>query len=148
MQWSQVDLARGLAVLNEHKTAKKTGRPRLIQLPEAAVRLLRRIRARVVSHVHVFTAWTGRPWVRNGFGQSFRRLRAKAGLPPDAVPYGCRHAFATNAALGDQSSLTIAQLLGHQGTRMAERYCHLAGETAHLAAAAEQAARRGRRGPA
>ena len=40
LRWRHIDLARGVAVLLEHKTAKKTGKPRIIPLSPVVVKLL------------------------------------------------------------------------------------------------------------
>jgi site-specific recombinase XerD len=46
--------------------------------------------------------------------------------------YGCRHSFATRMLLAGVEIKTVATLLGHTTTRMAEHYAHIAGETKHL----------------
>lgn len=45
LRWTDLDLDRGVAVLKEHKTAKKTGKPRIIPLPKMIVKLLRWMQA-------------------------------------------------------------------------------------------------------
>lgn len=44
LRWDQVDLGRGVAVLQEHKTARRTGRPRIIGLHPIVVRMLQWMR--------------------------------------------------------------------------------------------------------
>jgi integrase len=46
LRWEDVDLARGIAILPEHKSARKTGKPRVIVFPPPAVKLLLWLKAR------------------------------------------------------------------------------------------------------
>lgn len=40
LRWDDVDLAKGVAILQKHKTARKTGKPRIIPLPPVVIKLL------------------------------------------------------------------------------------------------------------
>src|SRR5205823_4560702 len=46
LRWSNIDFERSVAILQEHKTAKKTGAARMLVLPPVIVRLLKWIRER------------------------------------------------------------------------------------------------------
>src|SRR5580700_7245960 len=70
------DLAAGIWVLAKHKTAKKTGTPRVIYLPPEAVELTREL---VAKHPEgpLFLNSRGQPWTRNAIRIRFRNLRQK-----------------------------------------------------------------------
>ena len=70
MRWVDVHIEKGAVVLQEHKTARKTGRPRVIPLVPTVIKLLlwmqsvRESRS-MCEQNHVFT---------NGRGNRFSRL--------------------------------------------------------------------------
>ena len=124
-------------VLSEHKTAKKTGKPRVI-VPTAAVRqLVEGLRGN--GHSHVFLNTRGEPWTLSALTQQVVRLRRSLGLGDDLCLYLARHGYATRALVNGVDPLTVAELMGHTSLEMINSvYAHLAGEGAHLAAAAER----------
>ena len=64
------------------------------------------------------------------------RGRRRAGIDEEVKLYGVRHAFGTKAIVnGGLDIKTVAELMGHTTTRMTEHYLHVAGQSAHLAAA-------------
>lgn len=65
---------------------------------------------------------------------AWRRLRAKAGLGPEVIPYTLRHTVATHLHTAGVPMEQIAAFLGHStGRRTTERYVHFRPE--HLGAA-------------
>jgi integrase len=81
----------------------------------------------------------GRPWTRNAMALRFRRLRARRGLGPEATAEAFRHGYAIDALERGVPIATVAELLGHRGTRMLEAYySHLHERRDHLRAAADQ----------
>jgi integrase len=140
--WSHIDLGRRVITFTQHKTSttRKDKAPRCIPLVEEAVRLLKQIKARQ-DHPHfVFVSKGRKPWSRNGLQQNVRRLREEIGLPDDVVVYGIRHDFGTRGVLRGVDIKTLAELMGHTSTRMAEHYVHLAGRDQHLADAMRRVA--------
>lgn len=133
MTWKDVDLDRGCVVLRSHKTARKTGKPRVIVLPPVLLRLLGWLWARgPFAARHVFVNKAGTPWNRSNLSLRLQRLRRAAGLPADCKLYGLRHKFATDGVKKGLNLKTLATLLGHTTTAMTEHYTHIAGDTAHL----------------
>jgi integrase len=131
----QGDLHAGRAwiVQADHKTGKKTGKPRVIALPPDAISLLLSIKRALgvlpgFEPEFVFLNSRKRRWQRNTICMRWRTIRAKLGLPRDCKLYGCRHAFATQAILNGVEVQELAELLGHSGTQMTQHYLHLAGE--------------------
>jgi integrase len=90
----------------------------------------------------VFVNSKGRPWTKSALTQYLLRLRRRLGLPEDLKLHGCRHTFATGAILNGVDVATLGQLLGHRSLRSTEVYLHMAGQNAHLAAAADRACAR------
>jgi integrase len=139
LTWDQVREDRW--VLSEHKTVGKTGKPRVIYLTPLMQRLMRILR-RHATNKYVFINCHGRPWTTNAVRLQMKRLRDKLGLRANVCVYEIRHAFGTYGVLHGVDIATLAELMGHRDTTMVSRvYAHLAGQTAHLAAAVAKAAR-------
>ena len=74
----------------------------------------------------------------SGLPKFLARTVKAAGLPPDVTAHVLRHSFASVAADGGASELTIAALLGHKSGSVTSRYVHAA--DAVLLAAADRVA--------
>ena len=121
--------------LPEHKTAKKTGRSRVIFLPKELVELMSRLR-REGRTGHVFLNTEGNPWTMDALRQQIARIRRKLGLAKDLSAYLCRHGFGTRAILSGVDGQTLAELMGHSSQEMISQvYVHLADQHQHLKAA-------------
>jgi len=145
LTWDQVLEDRW--VISKHKTAYKTGKPRVIYLIPALRRLMtvlkQRAAASAISDPHVFLNSLHRPWSSNAIRHRIERLKRKLGLAEDLCCYMARHAFGTSAVLNGVDVVTVAQLMGHKSLEMIQRvYVHLAGEHEHLNQAIERATRR------
>ena len=139
LTWDQVREDRW--ILPEHKTVGKTGKPRVIYLTPVMQRLMCILRRKSASK-YVFVNCHGQPWTTNAVRLQMKRLRDKLGLRDNVCAYELRHAFGTYGVLNGVDIATLAELMGHRDTTMVSRvYAHLAGQTAHLAAAVEKAAR-------
>jgi integrase len=134
------DLEAGVWVLKDHKTAEKTGRPRVVYLTATMVELSRRLMA-AWPEGPLFRTYQGkRPWKRNAIRCRFRRLREKL---PDLGPvtsYLYRHAFTTDALVKGVGVAQVAELLGHTSTDMVMRhYAKLGAHVEHMRDAATKA---------
>ena len=145
LKWEHVDLTARAIRLQEHKTARKTGRDRVVPLTRPVVRLLARRRLERPDDAHVFTNAYGSPWTRCSLSLRLQRARKRTGLPADAKIYGLRHRFGTDAIVAGVDIKTLAVLMGHTSTKMTEHYLHLASHPGYLADAMERATK-GRRG--
>lgn len=138
---ANVDLEQGIWVLPQHKTARKTGKPRVIILTPPLVELSRELIRRYPAGP-LFRNLDGKPWTRNAIRCRFRRVRVKLGLGPNLVAYTYRHTFATDALVGGAGIADVCELLGHTNTEMVMRhYQHLREKREHLRQAAGKAAR-------
>lgn len=144
-KWSDVSfdsIESAWVILQQHKTRKKTGKPRIIAAVGPAARLLLWLqrRRRYEGCEHVFYNNRGRPWIRASLHYQIDQMRERAGLPREVVPYMLRHRYATNAlADHDVEIKAVSQLLGHSSVRTTEIYLHVEGRKDFLAEAARRA---------
>jgi integrase len=138
---ADVDFAAGVWVLRQHKTARKTGKPRVIILTPAMVELTARLAAKHPEGP-LFRNEDGNPWTRNAIRCRFRRIRTKLGLGSNLVAYLYRHTFTTDALEHGAGIADVCELLGHTTTDMVMRhYQHLREKREHLRQAAIKATR-------
>ena len=136
---SNVDLALGIWVLPNHKTAKKTGKPRVIYLSPDMADLTRRQIEQYPNGL-LFPNTRGKAFTRNAWRCRFRRLREKLPILKGVVCYSLRHTYATDALVKGVGVAQLAELMGHTSTEMVSRvYGHLAANVAHLREAAAKA---------
>lgn len=130
LTWDQVREDRW--VIDNHKTAHKTKKARIIYLPPPIQRLMRYLRERSECE-HVFVNTRGKPWTSNAIRLQMQRIKQKYGLSSDVCTYLLRHSFGTNAVLNGLNSSVVAELMGHTSTEMVDRvYVHLADQVSHL----------------
>jgi integrase len=143
LTWEQIDFEAGIIVQTQHKTARKTGKPRIIGLDPATMRFLANLyRQRPEGTDHVFLNRCGRPWKRSTLCSHMSELCNRLGLPEDLTPYTMRHARATEAIISGMGERQLADHLGHSNTRMIQRYSHAASKAEYLRDIARQAVRR------
>jgi integrase len=99
-------------LLRRHKTAKKTGRPRVVYLCPEAVELTREQMARHAEGP-LFVNSRGQPWTRNAVRIRFRNLRRKHPALTGVIAYTYRSSFATDALEARVPEASVAALLGH-----------------------------------
>jgi integrase len=140
LQWSNIKLEGNVIVLESHKTMYKTGTARRVPMNNVMFKLLVKLRRMATaSQTHVFLNTQGRPWSSRGLVKAMQLVRDRAGLDPSVRLHGGRHYFCTRAILNKIDIATLAEIIGHKNISMTQRYVHLAGATAHLNAAMEQA---------
>jgi site-specific recombinase XerD len=126
LQIDQIDWDKGehgLIVIQNHKTARKTGRPRIIPIGWKFAALLRMVIGERTSGA-VFLSQAGRPWSPAHLSGMHRRLRDAAGLDRQLVLYSRRHGFATNLIKNGVDINTVCDLMGHSSLDMTKRYAH------------------------
>jgi integrase len=112
----------GQIVLEEHKTAKKTGRPRRIDVGrKLATLLLESIGDRTEGAI--FLSQTGKLWTPQRLSTVYRELRNASGLPKDLILYLARHEHGTQIyqKLG---IFAAKEALGHTDIKTTQRYVH------------------------
>ncbi len=123
MCWRHVDLKSGLVILDVHKTAKTTGKPRQIGLPAAAAALIARQPAGGPDD-YVFAPSRGAgPLV---LSKPWRAIRAEAELPEGIGLHGLRHSLASHMAMQGAQASEIMTALGHGNLATSQKYIHWA----------------------
>lgn len=136
--WRHMDIPGKRIVISkgEHKTGKKTQKPRIINLAAEALQIITRQEQRKPED-RVFAPARGtggidlrRPW---------RLVRVAAKLPADFVLHGMRHSIGSHLAMGGAGLPELKQALGHKSLQSVQRYIHFA-EQARAALATKAAA--------
>ncbi|WP_437225050.1 tyrosine-type recombinase/integrase [Planctomicrobium sp. SH661] len=110
-------------VLEQHKTSRKTGKPRRIPLgKQVAPLFIESIGTR--DSGPIFHDAAGRSWTVPRISKKFRQLRDKLGLPADLVLYSTRHEFGS-AVTKKFGIFQAKELLGHSDIATTQRYSHL-----------------------
>jgi integrase len=117
LRWSEVDLKRGLLVLNESKTGKSV-RP----LGLAAIKLLRQIKRSDKSD-YVFPAESGLGHYQ-GVKKLWPRIVKKAKLP-GVTPHTLRHTMGSTAVSSGEALMMAGAILGHANPRSTAIYAHV-----------------------
>jgi integrase len=123
-RWGQFDTEPGFWI--KPSAHMKAGRVHKLPLNPAALELIEKLRGqRRDNAVWLFpgqlpgepvqTLWT-----------TWREVRKRAGLAPNARIYDLRHTFASVGAGGGMSLLVLGKLLGHTVQATTMRYAHLA----------------------
>jgi integrase len=123
----------GMVLLKEHKNAHK-GKSRTVHLtPETAALLSELVKKYLTGPLLRNTR--GEPWSEKALVKAMIATRQRAGIC-DAICYGYRHTFATDALANGVPDAQVAELLGHSGTAMLHRhYSHLTARSQVLQAA-------------
>jgi integrase len=131
-----VDLKLGIWTFVKHKTARKTGKPRVVYLPPSMIALSQRLMVKYPTGL-LFRDSRGMAWNKNSVVCRFRRLREKLKLDGSVVAYSFRHTFITEGLARGVPIADMAELVGHTSTDMICRvYSHLDQKVKHLRAAA------------
>jgi integrase len=146
MRWADVDFEQKAVVLKEHKTARRTGRPRIIPLVPTMVKLLCWMRARRKALIglrdqdHVFTNGRGNALSRGWLSLKMQRLRQRLGMPQGVTLYGLRHRYGLMGIRNGVNLKLLSLCMGHVRTQMTEHYIMEAGLTEQVHQAAWQVA--------
>lgn len=129
---ADLDREPGLIVLEEHKTARKTGTARKIPVGEKLRGLINEsLQSRGVETsetARLFASPNGRPWTSANLSRTFARCRSRAGLDGRGlVLYLTRHEHATQVCR-EKGIVVAARVLGHSRTATTERYIKTAAD--------------------
>lgn len=128
-QIEDIDRRAGLIVLQQHKTAKKTGRPRRIAIGHPA--LVQLINEAIGERTTgpIFLRANGRPWTTESLSAAYRRARVAAKLPAGLVLYLARHEHATQLYKSTGDLKAVADALGHSQLNTTMRYTRTDADT-------------------
>ena len=126
------DPANGLVRLEIHKSDRH-GKPRLIFVSPDVATLLGRLAGECPSGALLRTKH-GNPWKGRSITEYMQKLKKAAGV--QAMAYGYRHTFATDALVKGLPDAQVAALLGHSSTTMLHKhYSHLTSQAGVLRSA-------------
>lgn len=128
LEWPMIDLEKGQAVIDKHKSRRYTGKAKVIALVPEAVELLQAIRSKQPEGYegHVFLNNRNTPWTRRSLGQQLRRMKVRGEISTNASLHGLRHAFGTEGIKNGAPLKLISMALGHASTAITEKfYCHI-----------------------
>jgi len=131
LDWSMIDFSLGIAVIQKHKSRKKTKKPRTLVLTVPAMKLLKWMRQRATDLTGaVFTNRKGRRWTKSTLDTKWSRLRDRTGVTKEAMIHGIRHAFGTKHCKPRGANIKLVSLaMGHSSVAITEKYyAHLDGE--------------------
>ena len=126
LRWKQVDLERGVVLLDDTKTGRAAW-----PLSVTALELLSRLKTDKHSE-WVFPASSGDGYFR-GLNKAWPKVREKAGLC-DVRLHDLRHSFASVGAASGLGLQVVGKLLGHKQASTTSRYSHLADDPLRNAA--------------
>jgi site-specific recombinase XerD len=119
---AMVNLDIGVWVLSEHKTEKKTQKPRVVYLTPAMVELSRKLMAEYPEGPIFRSPRRKSAITRQGIRRRFRRLRAKLPHLKHFICANLRATFATQALANGVGVAQVAELLGHADTTMVAKH--------------------------
>jgi integrase len=120
---ADIDRTANAIVLREHKTARKTGKPRRIPIGKK----LRALLAQAIGDRQtgpIFLSPARKAWTVPNLSRTYSRLRDNAGLPRDLVLYLARHECGTKICR-EKGIEYARRLLGHANISTTQRYMHL-----------------------
>jgi integrase len=126
LRWREVDLERGLLVLDDSKTGAK-----LVHLSPPAVEILEGLPRLAGNEFVIAGGKKGAPY--QGLNAIWEDVRAAAGLP-DVRLHDLRHTYASVGAGASLGLPIIGKLLGHTQAQTTARYAHLADDPLRRAA--------------
>lgn len=124
MRWSQIDL-RGARI--EVKRLKGSDDSIHVLEPDEA-RLLRDLQKAQPDSDFVFLSERGAPMTADNFLKLVKRLGKAAKLPFNVHPHMLRHGCGFQLTMGNQSTRTIQQYLGHRNIQHTVRYTKMTNE--------------------
>ena len=108
-----------------HKTARRTGKDRVIYLNSDLRAMIERLSLKYPTGP-LFRNRDGRPWTNSSVYLMLKRLRTKLNLTAGKmIAYSYRHTFATNWLLDGGSIKVLADLMGNSVTMIERHYGHL-----------------------
>jgi integrase len=108
----------------------KNGKPRRIQLPAEAGKLLAGEAKNKLPGAPLFRRANGKAWDKNSWKLPIAAAVVAAGLPRGATAYTQRHSTITDLVSAGLPLLTIAQISGTSAEMIERHYGHLASDAA------------------
>jgi integrase len=131
-----IDFANGTATLVLHKTARKTGRPRILFFTAEVLELLRKRVERYPTGL-LFRTKRNSGWNASNCFKWFTMIREELGI--DCVLYHYRHTRISEAIIKGVPVEVVAELVGNTAQVIHAHYAHVGKDQAAMRAAAQKA---------
>ncbi|MGC8580008.1 MAG: tyrosine-type recombinase/integrase [bacterium] len=122
LTWTQIDLSRGVIILEHTKNGERLGLPMNDTVKNLLIELNK---VRHINSPYVFHNSTGNRISATTVQHAFHRVCKKAGIQ-DFRFHDLRHTFASWLVQGGVDLYRVQRLLGHKTGEMTRRYAHLA----------------------
>lgn len=119
---ADLDLQTGEILLADHKTVKKTGKPRRIPVGHPALRAILETAIAGRQEGTIFLRSCGRPWTPPTLSAAYRKARKAAGLRDELVLYLTRHEHGTEMYRRTRDPKAVSDALGHANFSTTMRY--------------------------
>lgn len=121
LRWPMIDWEGGFVLIRDHKTAKKTKKPRIIPLSDRAVELLCQLEARAPDpNGYVFTNEVGTRWSSQCLTKRLETIRRRTGLGRDVHLHGIRKLALSHWASRGMPIKLASVIAGHSDTKITE----------------------------
>lgn len=127
-QISDLDRASRVIRLADHKTAGKTGRPRVIACGHRAMAEILEESIGLRANGCIFLSDRGQPWTVAHVSRIFRLIRDRLSLPRSLCLYLTRHEHATKLYRSCKDVKAVADALGHSNLQTTRRYTRVSTE--------------------
>lgn len=129
LEAADVDLDAGACLIREHKTRRRTRKPKVLMLTGEAQGLLARLAAAHPSGP-LFRNEDGKPWNKDAVNCQMRRLRERSEgtLGREVTAHALRHLFGTDLMTKGVPLALAAKLMGHSNTSTIDRWYNHTGE--------------------
>jgi integrase len=128
LKWHSVDLVKGFAIIEKHKSFRFTRKAKVLPLVPDAVALLTEIRKRQPDSYAgvVFQNNFGRPWNRTSLAHQLKRMKDRGEIDTNCTLHGLRHRLAAKCIAAGAPLALVSASLGHASTSFtAARYGHV-----------------------
>lgn len=119
---ADLDLQTGEILLADHKTVRKTGKPRRIPIGHPALRAILETAIAGRQEGEIFLRSCGRPWTPSALSAAYRKARKAAGLRDELVLYLTRHEHGTEMYRRTRDPKAVSDALGHSSPTTTFRY--------------------------
>lgn len=131
----EFDRERRQWVLWRHKTAERTGKPKVVPLAtDDLVAICIAAAGDRPGQETLFRDHYGKPWTYNALRLRWYRLRKKLGLDPRFTLYSLRHWYLTIAVESGEDSAIVSELAGHVDPATLDFYKKVRNPRIHQAA--------------
>ena len=137
LEAKHVDFAAGTATLLEHKTSRKTGRPRVLFFTPETLAILQSRAERYPTGL-LFRTRRNSHWQAINCWKWFEKIERVLGIK--AFPYALRHTRITRSILNGVPVEVVAELSGNNPQTIHKHYSHVGKDQAAMRAAAQKAA--------